>query len=408
MTTHPRRLGVEEELHLVDLGTRRLTARAPELLRLLPPGTYVPELQRSVVEINSDVVDDLTGLHAELTRRRALLADVAGSLGVGAVAAGTVPLVRHHELAVTDSTRFRHMEEEYQLLSREQLICGSQVHVDVADRDEAIMVSHRVAPYLPVFLALSAGSPFSESGTDTGYASSRTLIWSRWPTTGPVAPAADGAEYDRLVADLIASGVITDPGMLYYDLRPSSAISTLELRVCDSCTDVDTLVLVAGLFRALVEHETRAHAAGRAPLVLSPAMMRAAQWRAARSGLEGDLIDVGMARPRPAADVVSSLIDLVEPELVDSGDLAQVRALADRVVLRGTSAQRQRIALRRRGRLEDVVDALVLETAPAATVLSDGPTPAEVLATRPGGSARAAVLPPRSVRSASAAPVAAH
>lgn len=394
MTTSPRRIGVEEEFHLVDLGTRRLTARAPEVLRLLPAGTYVPELQRSVVEVNSDVVENLGGLHNELSSRRRLLAEVAHSLGVGAAAAGTVPLVVHHELATTDTARFRHMEQEYRLLAREQLICGSQVHVDVADRDEAIRLSHRVAPHLPVFLALSASSPFSEFGADTGYASSRTLVWSRWPTTGPVAPARDAAEYDRLVADLIASGVISDAGMLYYDLRASQQIPTLELRICDSCTDVDVLVLVAGLFRALVEHEARAQALGRPPLVISPALARAATWRAARSGLEGDLIDVTTSRPRPAADVVRALIDLVEPELIDSGDLALVRDLAERALRCGSSAHRQRAVLRQRGRLEDVVDALVAQTSPAATQ-SD----------RPARPARSAVLSPCSVRSVATDPL---
>ena len=43
----PRTLGVEEEFNLVDLKTRRLTARAPELLAQLSD-TYVAELQRCV------------------------------------------------------------------------------------------------------------------------------------------------------------------------------------------------------------------------------------------------------------------------------------------------------------------------------------------------------------------------
>ena len=48
------------------------------------------------------------------------------------------------------------MLADYQLLTREQLICGSQVHVDVADLDEACLVAEHVAPDLPPLLALSA------------------------------------------------------------------------------------------------------------------------------------------------------------------------------------------------------------------------------------------------------------
>ena len=69
------------------------------------------------------------------------------------------------------------------MLVREQLICGTQVHVDVADRDLAVAVARRVAPWLPVLLALSASSPFW-LGTDTGYASTAAMIWRRWPTAG--------------------------------------------------------------------------------------------------------------------------------------------------------------------------------------------------------------------------------
>ena len=76
------------------------------------------------------------------------------------------------------------MLDEYQLLAREQLICGTQVHVDVRDRDLAVAVANRTAAWLPALLALSASSPFW-LGIDTGYASYRTLMWSRWPTTGP-------------------------------------------------------------------------------------------------------------------------------------------------------------------------------------------------------------------------------
>jgi len=80
----PRTLGVEEEFHLVDLKTRRLTARAPELLERLSDH-YVAELQRCVVEMNSKVVDTLDELRAELVGQRHVLVDAAAGLGMGVV-----------------------------------------------------------------------------------------------------------------------------------------------------------------------------------------------------------------------------------------------------------------------------------------------------------------------------------
>ena len=358
----PRTLGVEEEFNLVDLKTRRLTARAPELLAQLSD-TYVAELQRCVVEMNSGVVATLEELRNELRGHRRVLVDAAARLGMGVVAAGAMPLSVPAEMQVTQTARYRQMLADYQLLAREQLICGTQVHVGVADRDEAVIVANRVARYLPTLLALSASSPFWPDGSDTGYSSVRTLVWQRWPTTGPAAPVASAAEYDRLVADLVASGVITDVGMVYFDIRPGSSAPTLELRVCDSCPSVDSIVLIAGLFRALVERESEALRLGKPATLISPTLGRAALWRAARSGLESELVDVHGPTSRPAAEVVTDLVRSLRPELEETCDWDMVSELARQVLLAGSSAARQRRALRRRGRLTDVVDQLIAETA---------------------------------------------
>lgn len=358
-----RSLGVEEEFHLVDLATRRLAPRAGDVLARIDEPQYVAEMQQFVVEINSDVTADLKALRGELTRRRAVLIAAARDLGLGVVAAGAVPLSPVTEMELTPTPRFRRMLSDYQLLAREQLICGTQVHVGVPDRDEAVAVADRISGHLPTLLALSASSPFWADGTDTGYASVRTLVWSRWPTTGLSSGARDAASFDAMVGDLIASGVITDPGMLYFDIRPSHRVPTLELRICDSCPSIDTIILIAGLFRALVDLGIAEHRAGAPSPSLLHALGRAASWRAARSGLEGELVDLDRRTARPAAEVVWALVSRLEPQLRANGDWATMTALTEAVLLAGSSASRQRRAFRRRGRLSDVVDQLIAETA---------------------------------------------
>jgi carboxylate-amine ligase len=243
-------LGVEEEFHLVDLDTRRITARAGELLEDLSggAGTFAAELQQTVVETNTEATNSLTSLRNNLVQLRTQLVNAARPRGVGVASAGTVPLSA--PLALTETPRFRRMLADYQLLVREQLICGMQVHVGIPDRELAVQLIDRVSGWLPPLLALSASSPFSHAGADTGYASSRSLIWSRWPTSGNAGSFADAAEYDALVQNLVASGVISDAGMIYFDVRPSAHVPTLELRVCDACPCIDTVVLIAGLFGA--------------------------------------------------------------------------------------------------------------------------------------------------------------
>jgi carboxylate-amine ligase len=360
-------LGVEEELHVVDLKTRELIPRAPEVLDQLDDRHYSAELHRSVVETNTAVTGTLDELRDGIAQLRRRAIGVAESLGLGLAAAGTVPLVDLDSLPVTPTSRYRRMLDDYQLLVREQLICGAQVHVGVPDRDEAVSIAQRVAPALPVLLALSASSPYW-MGEDSGYASTRSLIWLRWPTAGDSGVVTSAADHDALVADLIASGTITDPKMVYFDVRPSAHVPTVELRVTDSSPDVDTVVLLAGLFRALVLQARQAYRAGEPPARTRPPLHRAAMWRAARSGLEGDLLDLPRSPvPVPAEVAVERLVGDLRPQLEELGDWEQVFDLSVQQLSRGSSAARQRRALTRRGRISDVVDLVVADTRGGAT-----------------------------------------
>ncbi|MET0424528.1 MAG: carboxylate--amine ligase/circularly permuted type 2 ATP-grasp protein [Actinoplanes sp.] len=360
-------LGAEEELHVVDLVTRELVPRAPEVLAQLDPEHFSPELHRSVVETNTPVSSTLDGLREGIVSRRRAAISVAESLGLGLVASGTVPLVDLESLPVTPTSRYRRMLDDYQLLAREQLICGAQVHVGIPDRDEAVAVAQRVSESLPVLLALSTSSPYW-MGEDSGYASVRSLVWLRWPTAGDPGELNSAAEHDQLVADLIASGTITDPKMVYFDVRPSAHLPTVELRVTDSSPDVDTVVLLAGLFRGLALRARQEHRAGLPRTPIRPPLHRAAMWRAARSGLEGDLLDLPRSPvPVPAAVAVERLVGDLRPQLEELGDWEQVFDLSVRALSRGSSAARQRRAMVRRGRISDVVDLLVADTRGGAT-----------------------------------------
>ncbi|MEV4946384.1 glutamate--cysteine ligase [Streptomyces sp. NPDC053755] len=379
------RVGVEEEFHVIDRERGSLVACADVLLDELPGGTFTREMARSIIETNSEVHASLGGLHDDLLRTRRRLDEAAARHGLAVLGAGTAPLGQVEAVDVTPEPRYRNMADAYRRVADEQLICGAQVHVDVPDRDTAVRVLCALGPWLPPLLALSASSPFW-LGSDTGYASWRTMLWQRWPTAGPAGCFDGAAEYDEAVADLIRSGVISDAGMIYYDVRPSAHQQTLELRICDACPRPETVVMIAGLFRALVTDAcARTAPPGRRECDGRHEWLRAATWRAARSGLEGDLVDPETRRPAPAPRVMETLLRRLRPALEEHGDWELVRELVARAVATGSAARRLRAAATQDDLLA-AVDLLAAETR--------GEEP-----TRASASARAArVLPSDAVR----------
>ena len=362
-------LGVEEEFHLVDVTTRRLRPRAGLVLGAAQreladdSGSLDPELLQSQVETGTAVCTTLDEVRGELVRLRSGLAAAAAEADCHIIASGTYPGPVAHP-PVTDDERYRAMAETFGLLAREQVACGCHVHVAVEDRELAIAVLRRSRPWLPALLAISANSPFWQ-GEDTGYASYRTQVWSRWPTAGPPAPFRSRAEYDGVVEAMLTTGVLRDRGMLYWLVRASAKYDTLEFRVADACLSVDEAVLLAGLVRALARTCALEEEQGLPLADTRDEVLRAATWQASRFGLEGELVDPTGGRPRPAADVVRGLVEHVRPALQESGDEEQVLALLGEVLAGGNGASRQRAAYRRRGDVADVHDLLVRGTAAA-------------------------------------------
>jgi carboxylate-amine ligase len=102
-TTHHQIVaaGVEEEFHIVDLATRRLAGQAGSLMEQLPAGSFSFELQRSVLEANSRPWTSLTDLAGDIAALRQAAIAAAEPLGLGIVAAGTVPLADPDMIQVT-------------------------------------------------------------------------------------------------------------------------------------------------------------------------------------------------------------------------------------------------------------------------------------------------------------------
>jgi carboxylate-amine ligase len=362
VTTGEVTVGVEEEFCVVDAETGALRPVADQVLPLAREalGDQVEaELNLAQVETGTRVCTTLAEIRADLEHLRRGLREAAARVGCSVVSAGTHPTASPEDSAVNPGKeRYRRLEREFQAVAREQLVNGCHVHVGIADRDVAVAVLDRVRPWLATVVALAANSPFW-TGADSGYASYRTEVWTRWPLTGMPAPLASRAEFDELIGDLQAVEALPDATFLYWDVRPSVRYETLEFRAADACLTVDDAVMVAGLWRALARTAADEVADGRPAPALRNELLQAARWRAARYGIAGELVDLERRRTAPAGEVVERLLAHIRPALEAAGDWDEVRALVDRTLAGGNGALRQRAALAQRGDMADVLALLL-------------------------------------------------
>jgi carboxylate-amine ligase len=340
-------LGVEEEFLIVDRASGELVPRSHELVPLAREhlGAQVSaELNRCQIETATRIHTDLDDLRRELVDLRATLDEAASGIGCAVLPLGTHPWSHWEDQQVEeDRARFRQMEDQYQRVARQQVICGCHVHVGIADPDLVVAVMTRVRPWLPALLALAANSPFW-NGDDTGYDSYRLEIWARWPTSGMPPRLEDREAYDRVVEQLRAADAIEDATHLYWHLRPSDRYPTLEFRATDVCLTVDDAVVMAGLARALARSCVREVLDGRPASPATPELLEAALWRAARYGLAEELVSPSTMTLLPAADVVAELLAKVGPDLDDLGDREAITTGIEGLLARGNGATRQRAA----------------------------------------------------------------
>ncbi|MEU6747746.1 glutamate--cysteine ligase [Spirillospora sp. NPDC046719] len=356
------RMGIEEEYFVVDPGSREVVPRAAAVVRRAERALgerASTELVDFLAEAKTPPCDDLDKLEEQVEAMRAAMAGAAAAEGVRLAATGTPVLGDLVPAPIGAGARYAESLAVYRALDDEQSICSCHVHVEMPDRERAVAVSNHLRPWLPTLLALAANSPYW-AGRDTGHACWRVMTWARWPVAGPPPYFESYAHYEELVGTLLGCGALMDTGTIFWDVRPSARLPTVEVRLGDVAPTAADASVFAALIRALVEMSVRAVEAGEPPPDPPQEMLRAAYWLAARDGLAGDGVDVCTGRPAAFRELAGDLLAHVLPALRDSGDLDRVAAGMRRLMTGGTGAERQRAAYRRRGRLTDVVDAALL------------------------------------------------
>jgi carboxylate-amine ligase len=376
-TGKPFALTVEEEAMLLDPETFDLAQRVDSVLAGAGGDLaehVAPELMQSSIGVATLPCADASELARELGRIRGALAAVAHERELRLGVAGTHPFSLFERQRITTRPRYRSLVDQLQYIARRELVFGLNVHVAVPTADLAVKVADGLAVELPALLALSASSPFWR-GEVTGLASSRRMVVSALPRSGPMPRFASYEEYAAVVGQLERTGCIDDTSQIWWDVSPNPPLGTVEIRVCDAVTSAEDAVAIAAFCqaaaKAIVEKVEKGVDVPSYHRVLTSENL----WLAARHGLEAPVIDLPTGRRNrvPIAQLIRrSVRDLAghARELGSERELEGVRA----ILAGGNGADRQlRVFNTNRDVLEvahEIADATAPEATPAAGAAS--------------------------------------
>jgi glutamate---cysteine ligase / carboxylate-amine ligase len=332
------------------------------LAELSPEGEHPKakhELLESTIEVITGVCATVAEATADLAATVAELRPLVEARGLGMMCSGTHPLTDWSSQTVSPSPRYAQLVEDMQWLARQLQIFGVHVHVGVRSPEKVIPIVNALSSYIPHFLALSASSPYW-IGHDTGLASARSKVFESLPTAGLPYQLGGWDEFESYMETLISTRTIGSIKEVWWDIRPHPTYGTVELRVCDGLPTLHEVGMVAAVSQCLVDLLDREIDKGYTLPTPKGWVVRENKWRAARYGLDAEVIREDESTV-PVRDALLELVQDLRPSAERLGCLDEL-CRVEQVVEKGASYQRQRaVASAAGGDLTAVVDSLLAE-----------------------------------------------
>ena len=350
-------LGVEIELQIIDPETRNLTSRSIQILERIPDEMPIKqELTQSTIEVVTGICNSVAEARADLTRSLEILYEIGDELGHTYAAAGTHPFAQWREQSIYPNERYLNLVKRIQWPARRLMIYGLHVHVGVKSGEKAIAICNALTKYLPHLLALSASSPFIDF-EDTGLASARTKIFEGMPTAGLPFRLANYGEFQSFMNSLINAGAIESIREIWWDIRPHPQFGTIEVRICDCPSTLTDTAAITALTQCLVDWLDSCYDTGLMPELLRPWIVRENKWRAARYGLEANVIIDNAGTQRGLADDIEGLVGRLEGHSIELECEDELKDIL-KLLREGASYQKQRRIFAESSSFPDMVDFL--------------------------------------------------
>ena len=356
-------LGIEEEFQVVDPETRGLKSHIQELFaegekRLKEE--IKREMHDPVIEVGTPICANVAEARQQVTRLRGEIIRLTRENGLRIAAAGTHPISHWATVPITQAARYDQIVYDLQMVARANLIFGLHVHVAVEDHETRIQIMNAARYFLPHVFALSVNSPFW-CGQNTGWKSYRAKVFERFPRTGIPDYFMSASHYDEYVQVLMQTNCIDNAKKIWWDVRPHPFFPTLEYRICDVPLRVDETICFAALFQAITVKLWQIHSQNMGWRMYRRSLLSENKQRAARFGIDGNLIDFGKRSEVPFAELLDELLEFVDDVVDGLGSRNEVY-YAREIVRQRTGADRQLAAYEKRHDLRDVVDLIIEET----------------------------------------------
>ncbi|MGZ5400442.1 MAG: glutamate--cysteine ligase [Nocardioides sp.] len=361
-------IGVEWEFALVDRETRDLSNCAADLFAAVHEGASSVidesklhrELLRNTVEVVTGICRNVPEAVEDLSGTVQVVRQEAQALGIELYSAGTHPFAQWSVQQLTPGDRYEELISRTQWWGRQMLIWGVHVHVGIRRREHVLPIISSLLNHFAHLQALSASSPVW-SGTDTGYASNRAMMFQQLPTAGLPFQFQTWEQYEGYVHDAMHTGVIEHLNDIRWDIRPSPRLGTVEVRICDGVSNLRELSALTALTHCLVVDLEQRLEAGEVLPVLPPWHAQENKWRSARYGLDAEIILDAAGNERMVTDDLDDLLERLEP-VARRLDCADELRLVSEIPTTGASYQRQRrVMAETDGDLVAVVDSVVAE-----------------------------------------------
>src|ERR1700730_6240408 len=335
--------GIEEEYFIVDAVTRAVTRKSTTAFLIALKKAIGPAVTREMLQAQLEVMTKprlaMADARAELRELRRTVGEIAAQHDLSFFAAGTHPSATRRPPVSTPAARYDGLMHDFQMLGERNLLCGLHVHVEVPDPDARVGLMRRLQPFVPMFIAFSTSSPFWSSRR-TGLMGYRLAAYDELPRTGLPPLFADKESFDAYIGTLVEARAMPDASYVWWAIRPSSKLPTLELRAPDSCTRMEDAVALAALYRALVRHLVRNPGVNADFGAVDQAIGDENKGRAQRYGIHGSLVDRRSRRAVPVGEALDGLLAMLAGDIEALGSSAEITHLR-KILEIGTSADMQ-------------------------------------------------------------------